>query len=126
MTTVSIGEAARRTGVAATALRDYEDAGVLPPAARVHGRRRYDASAIRRIELLRFAQRAGFTLSEVKATFCSVESGAALHASWAPIARAKLDELAALGARIRRMRRDVRRALRCRCKRIEDCTLGEN
>jgi MerR family redox-sensitive transcriptional activator SoxR len=113
--------AARRTGVPATALRYYEDAGVLPRPPRVNGRRRYDAAAIRRIGLLRFAQQAGFTLAEVKSLF---DSRAPLHDRWESIARTKLVELDALAVRVERMRRDVQRALRCRCARIEDCTLS--
>jgi DNA-binding transcriptional MerR regulator len=121
MSTVSIGEAARRTGVAATALRYYEDTGVLPRVARVRGRRRYDAASIRRIGLLRFAQQAGFSLDEVKTLFAS---DAPLHDRWESIAKEKLNELDALAELIERMRRDVQRALACRCERIEDCTLS--
>jgi len=121
MTTISIGEAARQTTVPATALRYYEDAGVLPRAPRVKGRRRYDAAAIHRIGLLRFAQQAGFSLDEVRVLF---SSRAPLHDRWASIAKKKLDELEALAEQIERMRRDVQRALDCRCERIEDCTLS--
>ena len=120
MSTVSIGEAARLSGVAATALRYYEDAGVLPPAPRVRGRRRYDAAAVRRIELLRFAQQAGFSLEEVKELFASA---APLHDRWQTLARRKLDELDALAEQVARMQGNVQRALGCRCTRIEDCTL---
>ncbi|HEX2211710.1 MAG TPA: MerR family transcriptional regulator, partial [Longimicrobium sp.] len=66
MEELSIGEVARRTGVAASALRYWEDAGLLPAPRRVGGRRRYDADAVRRVEVLRSAQQAGFTLAEIR------------------------------------------------------------
>lgn len=75
----SIGEVARRTGVRPSALRYYEEAGILPAPARVGGRRRYDADVIRRVDLLRFAQQAGFTLDEIKTLFhgfsCHADEG---------------------------------------------------
>jgi MerR family redox-sensitive transcriptional activator SoxR len=49
MEELSIGEVARRTGVPASALRYYEDAGLLPAPRRVSGRRRYDAEVLRRV-----------------------------------------------------------------------------
>ena len=69
MTALSIGEVARRTGLRASALRYYEESGLLPAPTRVKGRRVYDAQVIRRIDGLRFAQEAGFTLKEIKALF---------------------------------------------------------
>ena len=59
---LTIGEVARRTGVEASALRYYEKQGVLPPARRAGGQRRYDEQAVRMVLVLRFAQQAGFTL----------------------------------------------------------------
>jgi DNA-binding transcriptional MerR regulator len=69
MRQLSIGEVARRTGVRTSALRYYEEAGILPTPARVSGRRCYDADAIRRVDVLRFAQQAGFPLREIKTLF---------------------------------------------------------
>ena len=50
MPSLSIGEVARRTGIRTSALRYYEDAGILPRPARVNGRRSYDADVIRRVD----------------------------------------------------------------------------
>jgi MerR family transcriptional regulator, redox-sensitive transcriptional activator SoxR len=124
MKTYSIGEAARRTGLRPSALRWYEQAGVLPPAPRIGGRRRYDTDAIRRIELMRFAQRAGFTLEEVRSLLSGFDPDTPLSTRWQELGRAKLAELDRLAAELRQMRRDVNRALRCGCTRVEDCSLG--
>ena len=69
MKTYSIGEIAKRTGIRTSALRYYEEAGILPTPARTNGRRFYDADAIRRVDVLRFAQQAGFSLEEIKTLF---------------------------------------------------------
>jgi MerR family transcriptional regulator, redox-sensitive transcriptional activator SoxR len=124
MKTLSIGEVARRTGVRTSALRYYEEAGVLPAPARVSGRRLYDATAIRRIDVLRFAQQAGFTLQEIKTLFHGFGTETPLSARWHALARAKLTELDLLARRIRRMRRAVELGLKCGCVRVEDCQLS--
>lgn len=124
MKALSIGEVARRTGVRPSALRYYEDAGILPRPARVSGRRHYDADMIRRIDVLRFAQQAGFTLGEIKTLFHGFGSETPLSARWQKLARAKLTELDTLARRIRRMRRALELGLQCGCMRIEDCSLS--
>jgi MerR family redox-sensitive transcriptional activator SoxR len=121
---LSIGEVARRTGVRTSALRYYEDAGVLPTAKRINGRRCYDPNVIRHIDVLRFAQQAGFTLREIKTLFHGFGAEMPLSARWVSLARAKLDELDLLAKRIRRMRRALELGLECGCVRVEDCSLS--
>jgi MerR family redox-sensitive transcriptional activator SoxR len=124
MKTLSIGEVARRTGVSTSALRYYEDAGVLPKPARMGGRRVYDMDMVRRIDVLRFAQQAGFTLDEIKTLFHGFNSTTPLSARWQKLARAKLSELEELSARIQMMKRALEIGLQCGCVRIEDCSLS--
>lgn len=124
MTFLSIGGVARRTGVRPSALRYYEKAGILPAPARVSGRRCYDSDAIRRIEMLRFAQQAGFTLEEIRTLFHGFGADTPLSARWKALARNKLAELDLLGERIQRMRGALETSLRCDCVRIEECTLS--
>jgi MerR family transcriptional regulator, redox-sensitive transcriptional activator SoxR len=124
MKTYSIGQIAKQTGVPATALRYYEDAGILPAPARKGGRRSYDAKAVRHIDVLRFAQQAGFTLDEIKTLFHGFGSETPLSARWQALARAKLNELDELARRIKRMKRALTVGLECGCIRIEDCLLS--
>lgn len=124
MKTLSIGEVARRTGIRPSALRYYEDAGILPIPARVSGRRCYDADVIRRIDVLRFAQQAGFTLHEIKMLFHGFGAETPLSARWRSLARDKLHELDVLAERVKRMRRALELSLKCGCVRIEDCSLS--
>jgi MerR family transcriptional regulator, redox-sensitive transcriptional activator SoxR len=124
MATLSIGEVARRTGVRPSALRYYEETGILPAPARVSGKRRYDAGVVRRVDLLRFAQQAGFTLDEIKTLFHGFGSETPLSARWRSLARKKMGELDELAERIKRMRSALELSLKCDCVRVEDCSLS--
>ena len=123
MASLSIGQVAKRTGLRTSALRYYEEAGILPSPARINRRRVYDADTVRRIEVLKFAQQAGFTLGEIKTLLHGFRPETPLSARWRALAQAKLDELDVLAKRIKRMRRALDLGLKCGCVRIEDCTL---
>ena len=124
MKPLSIGEVAKRTGVRTSALRYYEEAGILPQPGRVNGQRRYDADSIHRIDVLRFAQQAGFTLEEIKTLFHGFGAETPLSSRWRSLAKAKLSELDLLAKRIKSMKRALELGLKCGCVRIEDCTLS--
>ena len=124
MALISIGVVARRTGIRASALRFYEELGVLPAPTRMRGRRYYDPEAIQRIGVLRFAQQAGFTLEEIKTLFHGFGPETPLSERWHSLARAKLAELDLLAKGIQRMRRALAVGLKCGCVRIEDCALS--
>ena len=59
---LTIGEAARRAGIATSSIRYYERIGLLPPPERLHGQRRYDADVLGKLGFIGVAQSAGFTL----------------------------------------------------------------
>ncbi len=121
---LSIGEVARRTGIRPSALRYYEEVGLLPRTPRTGGRRRYGEQAVQMVEVLRFAQQAGFTLDEIRKLFHGFDAKAPLGARWRLLAQAKLRELDELQARVEQMRRAIEQGLACGCMRIEDCTLA--
>jgi DNA-binding transcriptional MerR regulator len=64
-TLLSIGELSERTGVPTSALRYYDELGLVRPAARAAGRRRYTASAVRDVGLIVFFREIGFSLTEI-------------------------------------------------------------
>jgi DNA-binding transcriptional MerR regulator len=113
-----IGELGRRTGVAASALRYYERAGLLTPAGRAHGRRYYSPASAERIALIRLCQDAGFTLAEIR-TF--VTAGSRRDPSWTQLMKGKLQELDALIARAKRAKRLIEHALACRHRELSMC-----
>ena len=67
VTLLTIGEVSRRSGVAASALRFYEDRGLITSERAGAGHRRYPRSVLRRIAFIVFAQRIGLTLEEIGA-----------------------------------------------------------
>jgi DNA-binding transcriptional MerR regulator len=72
---LSIGELAERTGVPTTALRYYDELGLVRPTARESGRRRYAPSAVEEVGVIRFLREVGFTLAEITSFLAEDESG---------------------------------------------------
>jgi MerR family redox-sensitive transcriptional activator SoxR len=118
---LSIGEVARRAGISSSAIRYYEQAGLLPAPRRASGRRRYDPAILDRLALIRFAQDAGFTIGEIRTLFEGFEGETPMSLRWQILARAKLTEVETLMDRADRMRTMLDQALACGCLRIEDC-----
>jgi DNA-binding transcriptional MerR regulator len=106
---LTIAELARRAGVTASALRYYEELGLLPPPARISGQRRYPASAARLVAAILLYSDAGFTLAEQKALMAS----RAGTPGWRQLAQRKLAELDEQIARAEAAREAIRHGLRC-------------
>jgi MerR family redox-sensitive transcriptional activator SoxR len=116
-----IGEVARAAGVAPSAIRYYEKAGLLPKPGRQSGQRRYGAQTAARLKIIQLARDAGFTIAETR-TFLSGFSPATTPAArWRALAARKLTELASLSERIARMKTLLDSSFHCGCLRIEDC-----
>jgi DNA-binding transcriptional MerR regulator len=116
-----IGELAQAAGLAPSAIRYYERAGLLPKPARQSGQRRYGAQAAARLRMIQLARAAGFTISETR-TFLSGFSPATTPAArWRALAERKLAELEAQARRIERMKTLLESSFHCGCLRIEDC-----
>jgi MerR family transcriptional regulator, redox-sensitive transcriptional activator SoxR len=118
----SIGDVASQAGLRPSAIRYYERLGVLPPAARASGRRRYGAEVLQRLAVIDVAQRAGFTLGEIR-TLCAGIGGRRPSARWRQMAERKLVEVEALLERVREMQRLLEAGLECGCIDLRDCRL---
>ena len=129
MESMSIGEVARRAGVNPSALRYYEGVGLLPPPERENGRRRYNGEVLRevldRLAVVRVAQQAGFTISEIRTLLDGFSEDTAPSERWRILAQDKLPEVEALVERALSMKDLLERGLRCECLRLEDCALVE-
>jgi len=103
--TFSIGRLADLTGVPATALRYYDDRGLVRPITREAGRRRYDDTAITQVGVVLVLRDAGFTLAEI---------GQLVNGEhWHDLATRKLEELDALATRVQVARTALEHALAC-------------
>src|ERR1041384_7264786 len=72
---LTIGEVARRSGVAASALRFYEDRGLIQSERAGSGHRRYPRSVLRRVAFIVFAQKIGLSLDEIGAELSKLPEG---------------------------------------------------
>ena len=72
--TSSISQVARQFGLRASALRYYEQIGLLRPIPRVAGERRYDQAAIERLAVIAAGRRAGLSIKEIGGLFCGTAS----------------------------------------------------
>ena len=70
---LTIGEVSRRSGVASSALRFYEDRGLITSERREGGQRRYPRHVLRRIAFIVFAQRIGLTLTQIGAELAKLD-----------------------------------------------------
>ncbi len=122
---IPIGELAARSGVAASALRFYEDARLLAPTGRTDGnRRQYHRDALRRVAFIRSAQRVGLSLDDIRTALATLPDGRTptpadwtrLSSSW----RSRLDEQIAL---LERLRDDLDSCIGCGCLSLERCAL---
>src|SRR3954447_12149543 len=121
-----VGEVAERAGVNVETLRYYERRGLLPePARSQRGHRRYDEETVRFVRAIKEAQALGFTLAEIEEYLRAVGRGrvAAPEALRVRMA-AKIDEIDARLAALRRVREQLARVVGCACDSLDHCTCG--
>lgn len=121
---LSIGAVGERTGVAPSALRFYEDEGLIRSERNPSGHRRYPREVIRRVSFIRVAQQVGLSLDEIRAALGTLPDGRTptqrdwerLAASWKP----RLDEQIAM---LERLRDDLTTCIGCGCLSLNACRL---
>jgi len=118
---ISIGELARRAGVAASTIRYYEEVKLLPRPERAGGRRVFDERALDRLLVITYAKKAGFSLREIRQLFSGFAATTPAGARWQKLATAKLAEVELLAARVEVMKQLLRQALRCGCVDLDEC-----
>ena len=117
-----IGEVARRTGLRPSAIRYYEECKLIAPNGRSGGSRRYDDRAVERLALIAFAKEAGFTLAEIRRLLTGFREGTPASERWQTLVRGKLIELDRAAERIETMRSILKRAIRCGCLDLDECS----
>jgi MerR family redox-sensitive transcriptional activator SoxR len=122
---LTIGEIARRSGVATSALRFYEERGLIRSERTGAGHRRYQRSVIRRIAFIVFAQRIGLTLEEVGAELARLpENRVPKRSDWAQLSSswtARIDERI---AELERLRDGLDQCIGCGCLSLDRCQLA--
>src|SRR6202044_458101 len=95
---------ARQVGLQPSAIRYYEQIGILPPAQRISGQRRYDTTVLYRLAVIQRAQLTGFTLDEVQQRFVGFGDVTRASERWQRLSKRKLAELDGLMDGIKTMR----------------------
>jgi MerR family redox-sensitive transcriptional activator SoxR len=120
---LTIGEVARRAGLRTSALHYYEEVGVLPPAVRVSGQRRYDEAVLARLAVIRLAQELGFSVAEIRALVEGFDEAGVPSDRWRELAKRKLTEVDALISHAEQMKQLLEESLHCGCLTLDSCTL---
>lgn len=117
---LTIGDLAARAGLRTSTLRYYEDEGLLLPARRVSGQRRYDAGALEALTVIRFCRKLGFSLAEIR-TLLMEPRGTRKRDQWRDLVDAKLAEVDSAIARAQAMKLLLRTSRDCDCVDLEQC-----
>lgn len=122
---LTITEVSRRSGVSASALRFYEERGLLRSERAGSGHRRYPRAVLRRIAFIVFAQRIGLTLEEIGAELAKLPANRVPEPSdWAKLSgswTARIDELI---AQLQRLRTGLTGCIGCGCLSLDRCELA--
>src|SRR5579863_10289828 len=121
----TISEVARQVGMQPSAIRYYEQIGILVPAQRVGGQRRYDSTVLYRLAVIQRARQTGFTLDEIRELFFGFRETAPASQRWQKLSRRKLDELEQLLTQIKTMRQLLEKMIDCcHCETLDQCGRG--
>ena len=124
-TLLTIGEVSRRSGVAASALRFYEERGMISSERAGSGHRRYPRSVLRRIAFIVFAQRIGLSLGEIGSELAKLPPDRApTRRDWSRLSSgwtARIDERI---AELERLRTGLTGCIGCGCLSLERCKLS--
>jgi MerR family redox-sensitive transcriptional activator SoxR len=123
---MTIGEVARQAGVNTSTVRYYDRLGLLPKPRRVNKHRRFDPDVLGWLALIDFAQKAGFTLAEIRGLFHDFPADTTPAQRWQSVSAQKIPQIDALIARAQEMKRLLEHTQGCDCARLEDCATGWN
>ena len=122
--TLTIGEVARRSGVAASALRFYEDVGLLTSQRAAGGARRYPRSVLRRIAVIQAAKAVGLELAEIRAALEALPQGRVpTKADWERLSRTWRAQLDRRIADLETVRDGLTACIGCGCLSLQSCRL---
>jgi len=121
---ISIGQLAKRAGVAASALRFYESEGLIHGSRSAGGHRQYPRHTLRRVAFIRAAQAVGLSLPQIKAALATLPDSrtptktdwSRLSATWAPLLDARI-------AALQKLRGQLTSCIGCGCLSLKACAL---
>jgi MerR family redox-sensitive transcriptional activator SoxR len=122
---ITIGEVARRSGVAASALRFYEERGLIRSERAGSGHRRYPRAVLRRIAFIVFAQRVGLTLEEIGAELAKLPPDRAPNRrDWSRLSARWSERIDAQIAELERLKGGLTECIGCGCLSLSRCRMA--
>jgi MerR family redox-sensitive transcriptional activator SoxR len=122
---LTISEVSRRSGVASSALRFYEERGLIASERQGSGHRRYPRAVLRRIAFVVFAQRVGLSLEEIGAELAHLPSDRApTRRDWSRLSRGWGERIDERIAELERLRVGLTECIGCGCLSLERCKLA--
>ena len=115
-----IGEVAARAGVRPSALRFYEEEGILAPAGREGGKRRYAPAVVDQVRFIRLCQQLGFNLAEIR-ELLTPPRGVSAKRRWRQLVETKMKELDDAVAHAHAARKVLAESRECDCVTLETC-----
>ena len=108
-------------GLRTSAIRYYEQIGILPPPLRKNGQRCYDKSVLYRLAVVQRGREMGFTLDEIRELFFGFEPGTSPPKRWHQLSKRKIAELRNRMKRLKMMETLLKRMEKCHCAALEEC-----
>jgi MerR family transcriptional regulator, redox-sensitive transcriptional activator SoxR len=122
---LTIGQVSRRSGVASSALRYYEERGLLSSERAGSGHRRYPRSVLRRIAFIVFAQRIGLTLEEIGDELGKLPPDRApTKRDWSRLSSKWTSRIDDRIAELERLRASLTECIGCGCLSLDRCRLS--
>jgi MerR family transcriptional regulator, redox-sensitive transcriptional activator SoxR len=122
---ITIGEVAKRSGVAASALRFYEERGLIASERAGSGHRRFGRSVLRRVAFIVFAQRVGLSLDEIAEELAKLpDHKIPTRRDWARLSGAWTHRIDRKIAELQRLRAGLTECIGCGCLSLERCALA--
>ena len=122
---LTIGELSTRSGVATSALRYYEELGLIGSERTPGNQRRYPRAMLRRVAFIRSAQRVGLSLDEVAEALATLPEGRTpTKADWARLSRSWRPRIEAQIERLERLRDKLDGCIGCGCLSLRTCALN--
>ena len=118
---LAISDVARVFGLRTSAIRYYEQIGILPPAMRKNGQRRYNNTVLFRLAVVQRARETGFTLEEIRELFFGFPPGTPPPKRWHQLSQRKIAELRDRMKRLKLMETLLKRVENCRCDALDEC-----
>jgi MerR family transcriptional regulator, redox-sensitive transcriptional activator SoxR len=122
---LTIGEVSRRSGVAASALRFYEERGLITSERAGSGHRRYPRPVLRRIAFVVFAQRIGLTLDEIGGELAKLPPDRApTRRDWSRLSSGWSTRIESRIAELERLKAGLTECIGCGCLSLDRCRLA--